>query len=89
MRYLTLREVVELHRAVIERTGGMAGIRDLGLSFTCSPSLTVVSKRRLFGYATAPTVARRWFTTRQKVRTALGLSSKKSSKNPGSLSGAG
>ena len=30
MRYLTLGEVVELHRAVIEKTGGMAGIRDLG-----------------------------------------------------------
>jgi hypothetical protein len=24
MRYLTLGEVVELHRAVVERTGGMA-----------------------------------------------------------------
>lgn len=30
MRYLTLGEVVGLHRAVIETTGGMAGIRDLG-----------------------------------------------------------
>jgi len=30
MRYLTLGEVVELHRAVIEKTGGTAGIRDLG-----------------------------------------------------------
>jgi len=30
MRYLTLGEVVELHRAIIEKTGGMAGIRDLG-----------------------------------------------------------
>jgi len=30
MRYLTLGEVVELHRAVIERTGGIGGIRDLG-----------------------------------------------------------
>ena len=26
MRYLTLGEVVELHRAVIEKTGGMAAI---------------------------------------------------------------
>jgi len=30
MRYLTLGEVVELHRAIIERSGGAAGIRDLG-----------------------------------------------------------
>jgi len=30
MRYLTLGEVVELHRAVIEKTGGIAAIRDLG-----------------------------------------------------------
>jgi death-on-curing protein len=30
MRYLTLGEVVELHRAVIEETGGRAGIRALG-----------------------------------------------------------
>ena len=30
MRYLTLGDVVALHRAVIEKTGGMAGIRDLG-----------------------------------------------------------
>jgi len=30
MRHLTLGEVVALHRAVIERSGGAAGIRDLG-----------------------------------------------------------
>ncbi len=30
MRYLTLGEVIDLHRAVIEATGGAAGIRDLG-----------------------------------------------------------
>jgi death-on-curing protein len=30
IRYLTLGEVVALHRAVIERAGGAAGIRDLG-----------------------------------------------------------
>ena len=30
MRYLTLGEVVDLHRAVIEATGGASGIRDLG-----------------------------------------------------------
>lgn len=30
MRYLTLGEVIALHRAVIETTGGMVGLRDLG-----------------------------------------------------------
>lgn len=31
MRYLTLKELVELHRRVIEQSGGGTGIRDLGL----------------------------------------------------------
>lgn len=31
MRYLGLREVLELHRLLLERTGGLAGVRDLGL----------------------------------------------------------
>ena|ERR1700683_1407112 len=31
MRYLTLGEAVELHRVILEQTGGAAGIRDLGL----------------------------------------------------------
>jgi death on curing protein len=30
IRYLTVAEVVDLHRLVIERWGGAAGIRDLG-----------------------------------------------------------
>ena len=30
MRYLTLGEVVELHRFVLEVTGGAPGVRDLG-----------------------------------------------------------
>jgi death-on-curing protein len=30
MRYLTLGEVVELHRLVLAATGGALGIRDLG-----------------------------------------------------------
>jgi death-on-curing protein len=30
MRYLTLGEVVALHRAVLESSGGASGIRDLG-----------------------------------------------------------
>lgn len=31
MRYLTLGEVLDLHRAVLETSGGGTGIRDLGL----------------------------------------------------------
>jgi death-on-curing protein len=31
MRYLSLKEVLELHRLLLERTGGLAGVRDLGL----------------------------------------------------------
>lgn len=31
MRYLTLTEVLELHRMVIEDSGGSAGLRDLGV----------------------------------------------------------
>ena len=30
MRYLTLGEVVALHRAILEDSGGASGIRDLG-----------------------------------------------------------
>lgn len=30
MRYLTLGEVVELYRSVVEQSGGSSGIRDLG-----------------------------------------------------------
>jgi death on curing protein len=31
MRYLTLKEAIELHHRIIEQSGGMAGIRDLGM----------------------------------------------------------
>ena len=31
MRFLTLIEVLELHRRVIEQSGGAFGIRDVGL----------------------------------------------------------
>jgi death-on-curing protein len=32
MRYLTLAELIELHRRIIEQSGGADGIRDLGLA---------------------------------------------------------
>jgi death on curing protein len=31
MRYLSLLEVLELHRQIIKQSGGAVGIRDLGL----------------------------------------------------------
>lgn len=31
MRYLTLKEALELHRRIIEQSGGSTGIRDIGL----------------------------------------------------------
>jgi death on curing protein len=31
MRYLTLIEVLELHRRIIEQSGGTSGVRDIGL----------------------------------------------------------
>jgi death-on-curing protein len=30
IRYLTLEEVLELHRLVLDQSGGLAGVRDLG-----------------------------------------------------------
>jgi death-on-curing protein len=43
MRYLALSEVVELHRRLLEATGGAAGIRDLGAleSAIAQPKMTV------------------------------------------------
>jgi death-on-curing protein len=43
MRYLALSEVVELHRRLLEQTGGAAGIRDLGAleSALAQPKMTL------------------------------------------------
>lgn len=42
MRYLELKEVLALHEAIIQRTGGMAGLRDRGAleSALAQPRLT-------------------------------------------------
>ncbi|MDQ3753577.1 MAG: type II toxin-antitoxin system death-on-curing family toxin [Acidobacteriota bacterium] len=42
MRYLTLSEVLELHRRIIERSGGAAGLRDAGMleSALAQPRMT-------------------------------------------------
>jgi death on curing protein len=31
MRYLVLKEVLDLHRRIIEQSGGAAGLRDMGM----------------------------------------------------------
>ena len=31
MRYLTLKEILELHRRIIQQSGGLAGIREVGM----------------------------------------------------------
>jgi death on curing protein len=31
MRYLTLKEILELQRRILEQSGGLAGIRDMGM----------------------------------------------------------
>jgi death on curing protein len=42
IRYLTLIEVLELHRKILEQSGGTAGIRDMGLleSAIAQPRMT-------------------------------------------------
>lgn len=42
MRYLTLLEVLDLHRMILEQSGGMAGVRDLGAleSAVAQPCMT-------------------------------------------------
>ena len=62
MRYLTLNEVLELHRRLIERYGGSAGIHDLGAleSALAQPRMTfggeelyptIVEKAAALGFA--------------------------------------
>ncbi len=42
MRYLTLTEVLDLHRLVLEQSGGMAGVRDMSAleSVVAQPEMT-------------------------------------------------
>lgn len=42
MRYLTLSEILELHRRIIEQSGGATGVRDIGLleSAIAQPKMT-------------------------------------------------
>jgi len=62
MRYLTLGEVVSLHRRVVAQSGGASGIRDLGLleSALAQPKatfdstdlhLTIIEKAAALGFA--------------------------------------
>jgi death-on-curing protein len=43
MRYLSLKEILELHRRVINQSGGLSGIRDVGLleSALAQPLMTL------------------------------------------------
>jgi death-on-curing protein len=42
MHYLTLKEILELHRRIIEQSGGLTGIRDMGMleSASAQPLMT-------------------------------------------------
>jgi death-on-curing protein len=53
MRYLGLSEVVEIHRRLLEQTGGAAGIRDLG----ALESALAQPKMALAGLDLYPTLA--------------------------------
>ena len=53
MRYLELAEVVDLHRRLLEATGGAAGIRDLG----ALESALAQSRMTLAGRDVYPTLA--------------------------------
>jgi death-on-curing protein len=62
MRYLKLNEVLDIHRHIIEQSGGLAGIRDFGAleSVLAQPKMTfegadlyptLVDKAVAFGYS--------------------------------------
>jgi death on curing protein len=62
MRYLSLKEILELHRLLLEQAGGLAGVRDLGLleSAVAQPLMsfggqelypTVVEKAAALGFS--------------------------------------
>jgi death-on-curing protein len=50
MRYLTLIEVLELHRRIIDQSGGTSGIRDIGLleSAIAQPRMTFDKEDHLY-----------------------------------------
>ena len=54
MRYLTLGEVVSLHRAVVAATGGAEGIRDLGAPVNLWPNGLLVTRSHVCGGANTP-----------------------------------
>jgi hypothetical protein len=64
MRYLTLGEVVELHRRLLQATGGASGIRDFGAWNTVTISATSLlnrsssgSPRSIFARSTSRSIA--------------------------------
>jgi death-on-curing protein len=46
MRYLTLKEILELHRRIIGQSGGLTGIREMGMleSALAQPLMTFDGK---------------------------------------------
>ena len=47
MRFLSLSEVLDLHRKLIDQTGGAAGVRDLGaLESALDPREALLHQRR-------------------------------------------
>lgn len=62
IRYLSLIEILDLHRQIIEQSGGASGIRDLGIleSATAQPQITfdgvelypsIIDKAAALGYS--------------------------------------
>ena len=50
MRYLTLAEIVNLHRMITETTGGASGIRDLGVLESAVVRMHVTRHRRFVSF---------------------------------------
>ena len=56
MRWLSLAEVLELHRRLIDQSGGIPGLRDLGLleASLAQPHQTFGGYQRSFRVSAAP-----------------------------------
>jgi len=54
IRYLTLIEILELHRQILEQSGGALGIRDMGLLESA-----IAQPRMMFGGKDESSI-RRW-----------------------------
>src|SRR5437660_1272096 len=77
MRYVTLGEVVELHRRLLQATGGAAGIRDFGAleSAVAQPKATL-PPTQVDGREPGPGPQRDSTTECQKLKRGLGVISR-------------